>query len=76
MSVVNKIFKSRGVIVEMLTMRGYDVSPYSNFSINEIEAMFKGIEKKTTAQLGSLDMTVVNKLGGKLYVKYLLASKL
>jgi DNA-directed RNA polymerases I, II, and III subunit RPABC1 len=76
MSVVNKLFKSRGVIVEMLTLRGYDVSKYSNFSINEVEAMFKGSEKKTSAQLGSLDMSVVNSVGGKLHVKYLLASKL
>ena len=44
--------------------------------MNEIEAMFKATEKKTTAELGSLDMTVVNSLGGKLYVKYLLDSKL
>jgi DNA-directed RNA polymerase subunit H (RpoH/RPB5) len=76
MSVVNKLFKSRGVVVEMLELRGYDVSQYKNFSINEVEAMFKGSEKKTTAQLGSLDMTVNNGVGGKLYVKYLLASKL
>ena len=33
-------------------------------------------EKKTTAELGSLDMTMVNKLGSKMYFKYLLASKL
>ena len=76
MSVVNKLFKSRSVIVEMLELRGYDVSQYKNFSINEIEAMFKASEKKTSPQLGSVDMTVVNSLGGKLHVKYLLASKL
>tara|TARA_B100001093_G_scaffold496994_1_gene543377 strand:+ start:536 stop:1099 length:564 start_codon:yes stop_codon:yes gene_type:complete len=49
---------------------------YDNFSINEIELMFKGCEKKTTSELGSLDINVSNKFGGKLYVKYLLASKL
>ena len=73
---VNKLFKSRSVIIDMLEMRGFDVEPYRNFSLNEIEAMFKATEKKTTAELGSLDMTVVNSLGGKLYIKYLLASKL
>ena len=73
---VNKLFKSRSVIVEMLEMRGFNVDSYKNFSVNEIEAMFKASEKKTTAELGSLDMTVVNPLGGKLYIKYLLASKL
>ena len=73
---VNKLFKSRSVITEMLGMRGFDVEQYKNFSLNEIEVMFKATEKKTTAELGSLDMTVVNSVGGKLYVKYLMASKL
>ena len=73
---VNKLFKSRSVITEMLEMRGFDVEAYKNFSLNEIEAMFKATEKKTSAELGSLDMTVLNKLGGKMYVKYLMASKL
>lgn len=73
---INKLYKSRKVILEMLEMRGYDISPYSNFSANEIETMFKSFEKKTTPELSSLDMSLVNKNGGKLYVKYLLASKL
>ncbi len=73
---VNKLFKSREVIIDMLKMRGYNTSMYDNFSINEIELMFKGCEKKTTSELGSLDINVSNKFGGKLYVKYLLASKL
>ena len=73
---INKLFKSREVIVDMLKMRGYNTDMYDNFSINEIELMFKGCEKKTTSELGSLDITVSNKFGGKLYVKYLLASKL
>ena len=76
MSVINKLFKSRGVIVDMLKLRGYDVSPYDNFSIHEVEAMFKGNEKKTSSELSALDIEVVNKLGSKLYVKYLLVSKL
>ena len=45
---VNKLFKSRSVIIEMLKMRGFNVEPYENFSMNEIEAMFKATEKKTT----------------------------
>jgi DNA-directed RNA polymerase subunit H (RpoH/RPB5) len=73
---VNKLFKSREVIVDMIELRRYDATAYSNFSVNEIETMFKASEKKTTAELGALDITVANKLGSKLYVKYLLASKL
>lgn len=73
---IQKLFKSRSIILEMAGLRGYDVEPYSTFSINEIEVMFKNSEKKTSAELGSLDMTMVNKLGSKMYFKYLLASKL
>ena len=73
---MNKLFKSRSVIIEMLEMRGFNVEPHRNFSLNEIEAMFKANREKDHPELGSLDMTVVNSLGGKLYVKYLMASKL
>ena len=55
---INKLFKSRGVICEMLEVRGYNLDLYKNFSINEVELMFKGSEKKTTAELGSLDMSI------------------
>ena len=76
MSYISKIFKSRGVICEMLESRGYDIEPYRNFSVNELEAMLKGNEKKTTATLSAMDMKVVNKFGSNLYVKYLLNTKL
>ena len=76
MSYISKVFKSRGVICEMLESRGYDIEPYRNFSVNELEAMLKGNEKKTTATLSAMDMKVVNKFGSNLYVKYLLNTKL
>lgn len=73
---VNKLFKSRGTICEMLEIRGFNVDKYKNVSINEIEIMLKTSEKKTTSEIGSIDMTCVNKIGSKAYVKYLLVSKL
>lgn len=73
---INKLFKSRTVICEMLEMRGFNVDKYKNFSINEIEIMFKNCEKKTNPELGSLDMEAINNTGSKIFVKYLLASKL
>jgi DNA-directed RNA polymerase I, II, and III subunit RPABC1 len=73
---LNKLFKSRMVICEMLEMRGFNVDQYKNFSLNEIEIMLKNCEKKTTHELGSLDMEATNNMGSKIYVKYLLASKL
>lgn len=73
---INKLFRSRQVLMEMIGGRGFDVSSYNNFSVNEVEAMFKASEKKTSGELGTLDIEVTNSLGSKLYVKHLLASKL
>ena len=73
---VNRLFKCRQVLVEMIESRGYDVSSYSNFSVNEVEAMLKASEKKTTGEMGVVDLEVSNDVGSKLYVKHLLSSKL
>lgn len=73
---IQKLFKSRNIILEMAELRGYETEPYKNFSMNEIEVMFKNSEKKTSPEMGSLDMTMVNKHGSKMYIKYLLVSKL
>ena len=73
---IQKLFKSRTVLLEMARLRGYNTDPYASFSLNEIEIMFKNTEKKTSAELGTLDMTMLNKLGSKMYVKNLMASKL
>ena len=61
-----KIYKSRNTILELLKTRGYDVSDYAEFSINEIDAMFTNDQ---------LDMLVSKKNGQKTYVKYFLNSK-
>ena len=73
---IQKLFKSRNIILEMAELRGYEIEPYRHYSMNEIEVMFKNSEKKTSPEMGSLDMTMVNKHGSKIYIKYLLVSKL
>ena len=73
---VNKLYNSRKVVVEMLETRGYDMSKYRNFSLNEIELMFKNMEKKTSSELGSIDISTKHSEGGSIYVKHLLLSKL
>lgn len=61
-----KIYKSRNTILELLKTRGYDVSDYTEFSINEIDAMVSNDQ---------LDMLVSKDNGQKTYVKYYLNSK-
>jgi len=60
------IYKSRNTIIEQLKNIGYDVSDYSDFSINEIDAM------NTNDQL---DMLVSREDGRKVYIKYWLNIK-
>lgn len=59
---INKIYKSRSVLLEQLEDRGYLVDDYSHFSINEIDAMLANSQ---------LDMLLTNQqLNKKIYVKY------
>lgn len=61
------IYKSRLTIINQLEDLKYDVSNYSQFSINEIDAMYTNDQ---------LDMLLTDeKSGKKVYVKYLLNIK-
>ena len=72
-----KIFKSRNIILEQLERRGFDISEYSNFSLNEIHVLH------TNDQLDMLLSTTPEgetKTEGikekKVYIKYHLSGKL
>jgi DNA-directed RNA polymerase subunit H len=60
------IYKSRNTIIEHMQNIGYDMSDYTEFSINEIDAM------NTNNQL---DMLASRPDGKKVYIKYLLNIK-
>jgi len=57
----SKIYKSRNILLKQLEKRGFDVSNYAEFSINEINIMM---------QNSQCDMLVENPSGHKVYVKY------
>ena len=62
-----KIYKSRKTIIELMNHQNFDTSEYENFSINEIDAMFKNSQ---------LDMLMTNaKTDQKVYIKYYLTAK-
>lgn len=61
-----KIYKSRNTILRLLEEQKYDVSDYSEFSINEIDAMYTNDQ---------LDMLLKNESNNKTYIKYYLNSK-
>ena len=61
-SLNNKIYKSRGIILNQLKRRGYDITEYENFSLNEIHVL---------NQNNQLDMYLTNESKNtKCYVKY------
>ena len=38
---ISKLFKSRAIILDILKARGFETSDYSDFSVNELQAMHK-----------------------------------
>ncbi len=65
---IQKIYKSRLVILEILKRRGYKVEDYDNFTSNHIQTMY--LNKH-------LDLLLTNEeTGKKIFIKYHLAKKL
>lgn len=71
---LNRIIKSRPIILEMIKSRGYNIDKYSNYSIKEIEVMINSMPSKISIELSPLDMTF-NKEDGNLIVKYITNAK-
>ena len=59
---VNKIYKSRKYILEILEERGFDIDDYRNFSVDEIHVMVQNLQ---------LDLILTSPTSSKkIYVKY------
>ena len=71
---LNRIIKSRPIILEMIKSRGYNIGKYSNYSIKEIEVMINSMPSKISIELSPLDMSF-NKEDGNLIVKYITNAK-
>jgi DNA-directed RNA polymerases I, II, and III subunit RPABC1 len=75
MSLSNKLFLSRSIILELLQDRGFDTEKYSTFTPQEIELMYKSVSTKT-AELSVLDIQLTNKTKHKIVVKYVLSPRI
>ena len=65
---IQKIYKSRLIILDILKRRGYNVDDYDNFSSNHIQTMYMNKQ---------LDLFLENEeTGKKIYIKYHLGKKL
>ena len=63
-TLLNKLYQSRKIILEMLELRGYSIEQYTNFTINEIDLMTKNASKK----LEATNNTSVEPLSAKLAI--------
>jgi len=75
MSLINKLFTSRSIIINMIKQRGYDTSKYENFSIKEIDSMLGGTPTKISSDVNPLDIYLENK-NNKIMVKFIVNQKL
>lgn len=66
-TVISNVYTSRKNILDQLKTRGYDISNYEGFSINDINIMF---DKE------QLDMLIENDKGHKVYIKYHITKKI
>ena len=66
-SFIHSLYKSRGILLEILKRRGYNVEEYENISFSEISKMEKNKQ---------LDMVVETDTNKKIYVKYHLSTKI
>lgn len=73
MDLIQKIAKSRHVLLEMLAERGYNTEPYQNFTIDDINIMFNQFQKSKSSASpapGALDLILEKEGQPKTYVKY------
>jgi len=64
---ISKLHKSRNILLQILSRRGFNTGDYNNYSINEINIQ---------CQNNQLDMLLEDDNGKKIYIKYHLTTKL
>jgi DNA-directed RNA polymerase subunit H (RpoH/RPB5) len=71
-STISSIYKARNTIIKMMSLQGYNVDEYENFSVNEVNAMYQ------TQQLDMLLEKKNEKTGkiNKIYITFYLGKSL
>ena len=75
MSLINKLFTSRSIIINMIKQRGFNTGKYENYSIKEIDSMLGGTPAKISSDVNPLDIYLDNK-DKKIMVKFIVNQKL
>lgn len=64
---IQKLYKSRKVILNILERRGFNIEDHKHFSINNIQTMYSNTQ---------MDMLLIHPENKKIYVKYNINKKL
>jgi len=81
-SLISSIYKSRRIIVDLLSRQGYAVADYANFSINEVNTMTLNkqldmlVEKPSATGSATTPTEVEETVPLKVYVRYYLGTSL
>ena len=70
MSLLDKIYKSRQTVIELMEDRGVNMEKYKDFTINEVELMVSNMPKKNE-DISPVDITLENGI-----IKYFLTPKI
>ena len=73
-SIISSIYKSRQVILDLMKRQGYKTEEYSNFSINEVNAMFQNEQLDILLEKNAENDTTTQKK--KIYIRYYLGKTL
>lgn len=76
-SIINSVYTSRKIILNLMERQGYQVQDYTNFSINEVNSMFQNKQLDMLLELKTPNIVTndnnTNDKKKKIYIRYYLA---
>uniref|UniRef100_A0A6C0HW14 RNA polymerase subunit H/Rpb5 C-terminal domain-containing protein n=1 Tax=viral metagenome TaxID=1070528 RepID=A0A6C0HW14_9ZZZZ len=73
-SLISSVYKSRKVVLELMKKQGYNTEEYSNFSVNEVNAMFQNKQLDMLLEQEKENVDTLRK--DKIYIRYYLGKKI
>ena len=73
-NLISSVYKSRKVVLELMKKQGYNTEEYSNFSVNEVNAMFQNKQLDMLLEHEKDNVDTLRK--DKIYIRYYLGKKI
>ena len=75
MNIISKIFNTKKTLLEMLDLRKFETDKHTNFNLEEIDIMYRSMDKKVSHENSPLDFNCINE-DKTCYIKFVLFTKL